>query len=72
MQKWIEFGIRVEINGEEKFAKITSRPGQDANINAVLVEGEFGKKSRETAKKEKKSRETALKGKKSGETEEEK
>jgi small subunit ribosomal protein S8e len=46
--------IKVKFDGKEKFAKVTSRPGQDANINAVIVEGVFGLKAKKAEKKQKK------------------
>jgi small subunit ribosomal protein S8e len=30
--------IRVKVDGAEKLAKVTNRPGQDGNVNAVFVE----------------------------------
>jgi small subunit ribosomal protein S8e len=46
--------IKVKFEGKEKFARVTSRPGQDANINAVIVDGIFGLKAKKAEKKQKK------------------
>ncbi len=46
--------IKVKFEGKEKFARVTSRPGQDANINAIIVEGIYGLKAKKAEKKRKK------------------
>ncbi len=30
--------IRIKVDGAEKLARITNRPGQEGNVNAVLIE----------------------------------
>jgi small subunit ribosomal protein S8e len=30
--------IRVKVDGAEKLAKVTNRPGQEGNVNAILLE----------------------------------
>ncbi|MBN2127384.1 MAG: 30S ribosomal protein S8e [Candidatus Diapherotrites archaeon] len=49
--------IKVKFDGKEKFAEVTSRPGQDANINAVIVEGIYGLKAKKAEKHAEKAKE---------------
>ena len=49
--------IRVKNAQGEAFANVTSRPGQGGMVNAVLVEGDFGTKSKKKAPKKVKSEE---------------
>jgi small subunit ribosomal protein S8e len=43
--------IKVRIGEKEEYVKVTSRPGQDANINGIVVEREEEAKTRAGLKK---------------------
>ncbi len=45
--------IKVELAGSEKVARVTSRPGQDGVVNAVLTEAPKSKKTEKAEKKAK-------------------
>jgi len=50
--------IKIQINGNEKTAKVTSRPGQDGMINAIIAEAPIKPKK---VKKEQKQKEITKK-----------
>jgi len=43
--------IKVKNKDTERYAKVTSRPGQSGMVNVILVEGDFSPKAKEKASK---------------------
>ncbi|MFH1697314.1 MAG: 30S ribosomal protein S8e [Candidatus Diapherotrites archaeon] len=57
--------LKVEISGTQKYARVTSKPGQSGSIDAVLIDGYIEKKE-EKAKKAKKAENREKAAKKEG------